>query len=279
MTVARRWFERGSDLGPAPYIDVETAHPARVYDYWNGGKDNFAVDRAVAEQVMRDVPVIVDAAKGQRAFLRRVVRHLATTAGIRQFLDIGTGIPGANNTHEVAQAAAPDAAVVYVDNDPIVLAHARALLSQGSGPGRTAFLQADLRDTDVILGESRQLLDFGQPTAILLIGILQLIPDSDDPASLVRKLIDAVPSGSYLAIGHPTADVRSREVLAGVRKFNERASVPVNMRSHAEISRFLEPLDMLAPGLVQVQRWHPEDPSASDLHEEYPIYVGLGRKP
>src|SRR5215813_1623178 len=185
--------------GPQPDIDVSVAHVARVYDYWLGGKTNFASDRAAAQAASRAAPHVVEGVRGNRAFLARAVRYLAGQAGVRQFLDIGTGIPAANNTHEVAQDVARDCRVVYVDNDPIVLAHARALLTS-EPEGATAYLDADLRNVAEIIRAAAGTLDFTEPVVVMLIGILHCIPDEDDPAGIIRQLMDAVPSGSYLVI-------------------------------------------------------------------------------
>jgi hypothetical protein len=194
-----------SESAPVPSgIDTTVAHQARIYDYWLGGKDNFAVDREAAEQAIAAYPAILRGVRAQRAFLARAVRYLVEQAGVRQFLDIGTGIPTANNTHEVAQASAPDARIVYVDNDPMVLAHARALLTS-SPQGATAYLDADLREPDEILARAADLLDFRLPVAVMLIGILQLIPDVDDPYAIVARLLEAVSPGSWLAVYHPPA--------------------------------------------------------------------------
>ncbi len=206
-----------------PGFDTSVAHPARVYDYWLGGKDNFAADREAAERVLAVSPGLRFRVRANRAFLARSVRYLAGEAGIRQFLDIGTGIPSANNTHEVAQSVAPDARIVYVDNDPIVLVHARALLT-GTEQGRTAYIEGDLRDTQTILEQAARTLDFSQPVAIMLLGILHLISDSEDPYGIVARLVDAVPAGSYLAISHPASDIhpprrrRSGATTSGCRR-------------------------------------------------------------
>src|SRR5580698_3787432 len=184
-----------------PEINTNVAHSARVYNYWLGGKDNFAADRTLGDAIIKAVPSTVFGARANRAFLGRAVRYLAAEAGIRQFLDIGTGIPTADNTHEVAQAAAPDSRVLYVDNDPIVLAHARALLT--SATGTTAYLDADVREPAEILAGAAATLDFGQPVAIMLIAIMHCVPDEDDPYTIVRRLIEAVPSGSYLVLSQP----------------------------------------------------------------------------
>ena len=187
-------------------LDTSVAHPARVYDYWLGGKDNFAADREAAERVLAVAPGLRFRVRANRAFLGRATRYLAAEAGIRQFLDIGTGIPTGDNTHEVAQRAAPDARVVYVDNDPIVLLHAQALL-RSTPQGSTAYIQADLRDPGLILDQAAGVLDFGQPVAVMLLGVLHLIQDSEDPWGIVARLMAATPAGSYLTISHPAIDI------------------------------------------------------------------------
>ena len=234
-----------------PDFDISVPHIARIYDYWLGGKDNFAADREAAERAMAATPTIVPGVRANRRFLGRAVRHMAE-AGIRQFLDIGTGIPTANNTHEVAQSVAPKARVVYVDNDPIVLSHARALLTSSTAP--TAYIDADARDTAKILAEASDLLDLGQPTAVMLIAVLHCIPDSDDPYRLVRDLMDAVPAGSYLAITHPARDQveaanRAEESLT--RSMGQK----VTFRTREQLSRFFAGLELLEPGVVAIQDW------------------------
>jgi hypothetical protein len=274
--VARKWYEGvvPQDGTALKEIDTTVAHPARVYDYWLGGKDNFAVDREAAEEVLRARPAIRLNVRSNRAFLARTVRHLASRAGIDQFLDIGTGIPSANNTHEVAQSLTPDARVVYVDNDPIVLAHARALLTSTSGP--TAYIDADLRDTATVLAEAARTLDFERPVAIMLIAVLHLISDEDDPWRIVAELMRAVPSGSYLVISHPASDVEADSARAAARAYNERVAAPMLRRSRDEVRRFFDGLDILEPGVVQHHLWRPADgdpvaPSAG--------YGAVGRKP
>ena len=248
-----------------------------MYDYWLGGKDNFAADRAAAEQAVAAYPPILRGVRAQRAFLARAVRYLAAEAGIRQFLDIGTGIPTANNTHEVAQAAATDARVVYVDNDPMVLTYARALLT--SVPEDvTTYLDADAREPGKILTGAAGLLDFTRPIAVLLIGILQLIPDTDDPYAIVARLIDAVPSGSWFAVYHPASDIDQDQVAEAVRRVNARTAGTTTLRTHAGIARFFDGLRWLEPGLVQVQRWQPGSATADD-GEQIAAYAGLARKP
>ena len=250
---------------------------ARVYDFWLGGKDNFAADRAVAERVAAAYPDIRIAVRAQRAFLARAVHFLVTEAGIRQFLDIGTGLPSANNTHQVAQAAAPETRVVYVDNDPSVLNHARALLSS-SPEGATAYIDADLRDTGPILERAAAVLDFGQPVAVMLLGILQGIPDQEQPGAIIARLMDAVPSGSYLALTQIAGDVAADEVAAGVQRYNEQAAAPVAARTHAAACGFFAGLDLVEPGVVQVHRWRAGTGGVGD-GRNLAIYAGVGRKP
>jgi hypothetical protein len=262
---------------PARAVDPTVAHQARIYDYWLGGKDNFAADREAAEQAVAAYPPILRAVRAQRAFLASAVRYLAEEAGVRQFLDIGTGLPTASNTHEVAQAAAPEARVVYVDNDPMVLAHARALLTS-TAEGATAYLDADLRDPDEILAGAAGLLDFRRPVALLLIGILQLIPETDDPHAIVARLTAALPPGSGLAVYHPASDIDQDRVTEAVRRVNARSAGATTLRSHAEIARFFDGLDLIEPGLVQVHRWQPGS-AAPDFGDQIAAYAGLARKP
>jgi hypothetical protein len=259
-------------------LDTTRPHQARVYDYWLGGKDNFAVDREAAERALAAYPGLRRGVQAQRAFLANVVDYLARSQGIRQFLDIGTGIPTANNTHEVAQAVDPDARVVYLDNDPVVLTHARALLT-ASRPGTTSYIDADARDTDKILTEAAALLDFREPIAVLLIGILQLIPDQDDPGGIVTRLVEAVPPSSWLAIFHPASDILADQIGKVAQQVSENAVTPTTLRSRQEVLRFFDGLELMdPPGLVQVHRWFP-GAAAPDMGDEVPGYAGLARKP
>jgi S-adenosyl methyltransferase len=262
--------------GPALSLDTRVPHIARVYDYWLGGKDNFAADREAAEQVIAAYPGILRDVRAQRAFLANAVRYLAGVAGIRQFLDIGTGIPTANNTHEVAQDAEPSCRVVYVDNDPIVLAHARALLVGTAAP--TAYVDADLRDVGMVLAEAARLLDLSKPVAVMLISVLHLIPDEDDPHAIVTRLMEAVPPGSWLALSHPARDVCPQQVTEAASRFNHLAPANATLRSRAEILRFFDGLDLLEPGLVQVHRWR-AGLAAPRHNQETAGYCGLARKP
>jgi SAM-dependent methyltransferase len=257
-------------------IDTSVAHVARVYDYWLGGKDNFAADRAAGEQAIQAYPDIVYSVRANRAFLARTVRYLAGEAGIRQFLDIGTGIPTANNTHEVAQEAAPGSNVVYVDNDPVVLTHARALLTSG-GQGHTNYIDADLRDTGRILAEAALTLDFSQPVAIMLMAILQHIDEAEDPYAIVNSLLGAVPPGSYLAISHPAADIETEAMAEMAERLNKLMAEKVTFRNRAQVARFFDGLELVEPGMVRVQEWRP----ASELEAKSPaaLWGGVGRKP
>jgi len=275
--VADELITDASDLTQAPSLyDTTVAHPARVYNYWLGGKDNFEADREVGEQTKAAYPGIVSGVQAQRVFLAEAVRYLVTRAGVRQFLDIGTGLPAANNTHEVAQSLAPDSRIVYVDNDPMVLAHARALLTS-TPEGACAYLDADLRDSENVLRAASGLLDFGQPVAVMLIGILHLIPDADDPAGIVARLIAALPAGSWLAVAHPASDVAPDKVATMTDRYNQRVTTAATLRTHAEISAFFSGTDLLPPGVVQYHQWHPGEP-VGDAEGEVAAYCGLGRK-
>jgi hypothetical protein len=261
----------------AAKIDTTVAHPARVYDYWLGGKDNFAADREAAERVLAVTPGLRERVRANRAFLARAVRYLAAEAGIRQFLDIGTGIPAANNTHEVAQAVAPDSRIVYVDNDPIVLTHARALLA--SGPrGATQYVDGDIRNPAPILRAAAGTLDFSRPVGLILLGILHLIQDADEPYRVVAGLLEALAPGSYLALSHPASDINRAAQAEAQRRYNERVSTPQTLRTRAEVTRFFDGLDLVPPGVVYVHEWRPDqgDPVPGDGMS---AHGGVGRKP
>ncbi|MFF9126669.1 SAM-dependent methyltransferase [Streptomyces sp. NPDC014889] len=260
-------------------IDSSVAHPARVYNVWLGGKDHYLVDQEAAELAAAANPKIVPAVRANRAFLGRAVRQLAGKAGIRQFLDIGTGIPSAGNTHEVAQRVDPGARVVYVDNDPIVLAHARALLVS-TEEGATDCLEADLRDVDRILTAARETLDLSQPVGLMLVAVLQYVPDADDPHGIARRLLDALAPGSHIVLSHPAADIGAEEVAESMRVYNDRAArhAGATPRSRAEVTRFFDGTDLLDPGVVQLPEWHP-DPVDGPSPGELPMWCGVGRKP
>jgi hypothetical protein len=258
----------------ATYASV--AHVARVYDYLLGGKDNFAADREAAEQAMRINPDIVCTARANRAFLVRATSYLARQAGLRQFLDIGTGLPANRNIHEVAQSIAPRSRVVYVDHDPIVLTHARALLT--SAPeGVTDYLEADLREPGEILAEAAQTLDFSRPVAIMLIAVLHLILDRDDPYDLVGQLVDAVVPGSYVVISHAASDLDTGAMISMTNRLNELMAQQAVPRTHREVAAFFAGLDLVEPGLVRISEWHPA--SVSDLAVRAQMWGAIGRKP
>jgi S-adenosyl methyltransferase len=257
-------------------IDTSVAHSARVHDYWLGGKDNFAADRAAGDAVIAAYPGIVMSVRANRAFLARAVRFLAAEAGIRQFLDIGTGIPASNNTHEVAQSVAPSCRVVYVDYDPVVLLHAQALLTS-SPQGAVDYIDADLRDPQAILAAAAKTLDFSRPVAVMLIAIMHLIVDADDPYRLVSELMAAVPAGSYLALSQVASDIEAEQMAEAAKRYNRMARETQRHRSHAEVERFFDGLELQEPGVVAVQQWRP----GSDLEARArsAMWGGVARKP
>jgi S-adenosyl methyltransferase len=268
------------DEGVLRDFDVTVAHPARVYNYLLGGKDNFAADRAAAEQMIAGGAKVLAGVRANRAFLGRAVRFLAGEAGIRQFLDIGTGLPSADNTHEVAQAAAPSSKIVYVDNDPIVLSHASALLKSAPS-GACQYIQADLRDPRSVLDEAAKTLDFSQPVAIMILMTLQYVADADGPHQIVRTLVDAVPSGSYLAISDVAMDLAAdANVTASADNLNEHLrKTRQTIRSLEQIAGFFSGLKMVDPGLVQLPQWRPDaDHPGSDQDITLSAYCGIGHK-
>ncbi|WP_322747918.1 MULTISPECIES: SAM-dependent methyltransferase, partial [unclassified Frankia] len=240
-------------------IDVSVPHPARLYDYYLGGKDNFPADRAAAERVLDAAPEARLMARENRRFLARAARFLAAECGVRQFLDIGTGIPTSPNLHEIVQDVAPASRVVYTDNDRLVLAYARALLTS-TPDGVTAYLDADLRHVDRILSapEMTETLDFTRPVGLFLVAILHFITDEENPGTIVKSLLDALPEGSYLVLSHATADLRPMAADDVVSTYRN-AAVPLTLRAKAEIANFFDGTDLLDPGLVQVPTWRPTD--------------------
>jgi S-adenosyl methyltransferase len=263
------------DKAQAPTFDTSVAHIARVYNYWLGGKENYAADRAAGDRTMAEFPGIVTSARANRAFLRRAVRFLVTDAGVRQFLDVGTGIPSVDNTHEVAQSLAPQSRIVYVDNDPVVLAHARALLTS-TPAGVTDYLDADLREPDRILARAAQTLDFSRPVAIMLLAVLQLL-GTDESYRVVAELLAAVPSGSYLALSHPTSDVQQDQVTAMVARLNDLIAEKVTTRDREQVARFFTGLEPVEPGLVNVSDWRPDAAAAAEGPAA--LWVCVARKP
>ena len=272
-----------SDQSVAPVrFDTSVAHPARMYDYFLGGKDNFPADRAAADRLLAAAPQTRVGARENRAFLQRAIRYLAGEAGIRQFLDIGTGLPTQGNVHEIAQATAPDARVVYVDNDAMVVTHSRALLA-----GRnTVAIEADLRDPDSVMRhpEVRELIDFDQPIALLLMAILHFVPDEQDPYGIVARFRDALPAGSYLALSHGTRDIPARtdmspeamaEMGAKVERLYQLTTASLVTRTRAQVERFFDGFDLLDPGLVEIQLWRPDE---ADALLPGGFYGGVGRR-
>ncbi|MFD9129513.1 SAM-dependent methyltransferase [Kitasatospora sp. NPDC059571] len=268
----------GTDVGQSVDLRPEVPHPARMYDYYLGGKDNFPADREAAERALAANPEFRSTARANRGFLQRAVRHVAGL-GIDQFLDIGTGIPSAGNTHESAQAVLPHATVVYVDNDPIVLTHARALMA-GTGLGRTAVLRADLRDPTAVLAapEVAELLDLDRPVALVLGAVLHFLPDEDEPARVLRTLLDALAPGSHLILSHGTADFLPAEVRDRVTGVYDRATAPLVGRSRAEVRAFLDGLEILEPGVVTVPLWRPDAEPAAGA-DRVSMYGAVARRP
>jgi S-adenosyl methyltransferase len=262
----------------SPQIDTSVPHSARVWNYWLGGKDNYPVDRAAGDQFRQMFPEIVDAARASRGFLTRAVRFLAGEAGIRQFLDVGTGLPTVDNTHEVAQRVAPESRIVYVDNDPLVLAHARALLTS-TPQGATDYVDADLREPDRILEAAARTLDFGQPVALMLLGILGHMGDYDEARAIVRRLLAPLPSGSYLALNDGTAVVNKEAVERAQVLYNQSGAVPYHPRTPEQIAGFFEGLELLEPGVVSCPRWRPEPQPDGGLPPEVDMFGGVARKP
>ena len=257
-----------------PAFDTSIAHHARIYDYLLGGKDNYAADRTAGEALIAAYPTMVELARANRAFLGRVVRFLAAEAGIRQFLDIGTGIPAAGNTHQVAQEIAPDSRVVYVDYDPVVLAHARALLAS-SPHGATDYIDADARNVAAILDQAARTLDFSRPVAAISLLTLHAISDADDPHQIIAQVMAAVPAGSYLAISHPASDIEPDKTSDLQARVNQLSHQQYTGRSRAEVLRFFTGLELVEPGLVQVHQWRP----GIQANRTLALWAAVGRKP
>jgi hypothetical protein len=255
-------------------IDASVPHSARIWNYWLGGKDNFQVDRDAGDAFLAVYPGQRDKARACRFYLARAIRHLVLEAGVRQFLDVGTGLPTADNTHEVAQRVAPEARIVYVDNDPLVLAHARILLTS-SPQGVTNYVDADLHDPEAILEHAGRTLDLDQPVALLLIGVLGHVEDYDEARSIVRRLMAGLPSGSYLV--QCDGDDTSPDYTAAIEQYRDEGGVPYNVRSHEQIAGFFDGLDLVEPGVVPIPRWRPE-PSRFGGPADVAERGGVGRK-
>ena len=258
-----------------PDFDTSVPHIARVYDYWLGGKDNFAADRAMGERTLQAYPNLVYSVRANRAFLTRTVRFLAGQ-GIRQFLDIGTGIPTANNTHEVAQRIAPDSRIVYVDNDPVVLSHAKALLTS-KPEGACAYLDADLRDPDKILASAADTLDFTKPVAVMLIAVMHFVGDDAQASAIMRRLTAACVPGSYVALSHAASDIDAAQMAEMVRRLNESTAEKTTLRDRAGVTRLFDGLELVEPGVIRAAEWRPD----TDLEAASPaaLWGGVARKP
>ena len=259
-----------------PDFDTSVPHIARVYDYWLGGKDNFAADRELGERTLQAYPNLVFSVRANRAFLTRTVRFLAGEAGIRQFLDIGTGIPTNDNTHDVAQRVAPEARIVYVDNDPIVLSHARALLTS-KPEGACAYLDADLRDPDKILASAADTLDFSQPAAVMLVAVMHFVNDDAEASAIVNRLMDACTPGSFVTISHAASDIDAEQQTEMVRRLNQSVAEKATLRDRAGVTRLFDGLELVEPGVVRVAQWRPD----SQLEAASPtgLWGGVARKP
>jgi len=263
-------------MAESPGMNTTVPHPARVYDYWLGGKNNYEADRRAAAEAIAIFPKTVESARSCRAFLARVVSYLTAEAGIRQFLDLGSGLPSVRNVHEVAQSIAPESRVVYVDSDPIVQLHAQALLAS-SPEGQTSYLQADVSNPDLILAEAARTLDFSQPVAVMLLAMLHLVTDAQDPARIIATLMAAVPPGSYLAIGHHTADIYP-ELREFARRLSELSpDIPATLRDRQQVTALFDGLDLVSPGVVQISQWRPE--SSLDAQAAAALWGGVARKP
>ncbi|GAB2749544.1 SAM-dependent methyltransferase [Salinifilum aidingensis] len=262
-----------------PHVDPTVAHNARVWDYWLGGKDNYAVDREAGDRVRELFPGIATVARADRAFLARAVGHLVQDRGVQQFLDIGTGLPAADNTHEVAQWHDPSCRVVYVDNDPLVLAHARALLTSDDASGPVDYLHEDARNVEAVLDAAAGTLDFGRPVALMLLGVLNFLTDVDEARRTVERLTAAVPSGSYVVLSHPTTELGGEENGAAMEFWNANATPPITARSGAQIRGLLGDLEVQSPGLVSCADWDPGAVSTSPPEEAVPQYAAVARKP
>ncbi|MGX4691802.1 SAM-dependent methyltransferase [Streptomyces sp. JNUCC 63] len=267
---------RDEGVARAARVRSDVSHSARIWNYWLGGKDHYPVDEEVGERILSFVPQLPRSAVADRGFLARAVTFLAGQAGIRQFLDIGTGLPTADNTHEVAQRVDPSSRIVYVDNDPLVLVHANALLTS-TPEGAAAYIDADVRDPEAILRQAAETLDFDQPIAITMLGILNFVMDTDEAVSIVHRLLDAVPSGSHLVVSHPTAEVDGEAMTQAVGYWNSQGSALMTLRSRAELVRLFDRVDVLPPGIVSCSRWRPDETEVEIVDVTH--FGGVGRKP
>ncbi|MFI9586085.1 SAM-dependent methyltransferase [Streptomyces sp. NPDC052236] len=258
-------------------LRTDVSHSARIWNYWLGGKDNYLVDQEVGEQILSFVPELVRSARADRQFLARAVQFLVREAGIRQFLDIGTGLPTVDNTHEVAQRLDPTCRIAYVDNDPLVLTHAHALLTS-TPEGATAYIDADVHDPEKILQMAARTLDFSQPVAITMLGIVNFVLDTDEAQAIVHRLLDGLPSGSYLAISHPTTEVDAEAMTEAVRFWNGQGSARMTLRTREEVLRFFDKVELIEPGVVSCSRWRPDAVSRDEI-VDVTHFCGVGKKP
>jgi O-methyltransferase involved in polyketide biosynthesis len=270
---AYSWNEAEKDLMEG--IDITVPHSARIWNYWLGGKDNYPVDRAAGDAFLKAYPGMAAEARANRQFLSRAIRYLVIEAGVRQFLDIGTGLPTADNTHEIAQRLNPACRIVYVDNDPLVLAHARALLTS-TPEGVTDYVDADLRDPDKILDAAASTLDFTVPVALILSGIMGHIADAEGPHAIVARLMDRLPSGSYLMLQDGTTV--SQENADALEDYNSSGAIPYNLRAPGEIVRYFDGLDVVEPGVIPIQQWRPDPADPGEPFADVNTYGGVGRK-
>ena len=262
--------------GNLPAFDTGLANAARMWNYWIGGKDNFRADREAGEQVLEAMPALPVVAQMLRRFLITSVDELSA-AGVRQFLDIGTGLPTADNTHDVAQRAAPESRIVYVDHDPVVISHARALLTS-SAAGKTDYIQADLRDWPAISAAAQRTLDFSRPVAVLLIAVLHFILDEEDPRRLISRMMADLAPGSYLVIAHAASDIQAGTAAAMAQSYNATSSLTITPRDGATVARFFDGLEMVSPGLMPLDQWRGSGP-ATTAESGLSCYCGIGRKP
>jgi S-adenosyl methyltransferase len=260
-----------------PKINTTVSHSARIWNYWLGGKDNYPVDREMGDKILAYVPELVRSARADRSFLARAVRFLAEEQGIRQFLDIGTGLPTVDNTHEVAQRFAPECRIVYVDNDPLVLVHARALLTS-TAEGACDYIEADLREPGKILEQAAETLDFTQPVAIMMLGILNFVVDTAEARAILRQLLAGVPSGSYISISHPTTEVDAEPAAVALEFWNSSGAAPMCLRSRDELRVFFEGTELVEPGVVSCSRWRPDLTEAGEVVDVM-HFSGVARKP
>jgi len=267
--------DRSEDDSGAAKLDTKVAYSARVNNYWRGGKDNFAADREAAEQAVKAFPALPEAVRAGQAFRQRLARYLVAETAVRQFLDLGTGLPTGETVHQIAESLAPGGRVVYSDNDPMVLSHARALLT-GSAPGSCAYVEADLRDTGALLAAAAQTLDLAEPVAVLLVSVLHLVPDTDDPYAIVSRLVQATAPGSHLVIVHPSSDIQPKASAQMAANLNRMVAQKRTYRSHDQVSRFFGGLDLVEPGVVPLPQWRPD--TADEAAVPTLAWAGVARK-